>query len=285
MGAGSAFLRKTVGKLNDAFLEGHGKECNNLLVESCRRAASKIEVRNEEIIMKTRLACSRRAEIEALIDTGAQISLVKLSLVEGWGIIDIGHKMTMRGIIGDECVATVGAIATEILIGDEWINHTFQVVDDIAKQVRLEIVLGSDFLEKNKAIINYEKQLLEISMDSETYESVGVGSRDDAQVKAPITLVDVQAPKLPEPQSIFKRFGQRNEITLPGRTECIIELATSHGEPMVVIKRELTPGIRVGNAVVVPENGHIKIAVANSLQSDYRLEKEKLMLNIERRRF
>ena len=95
-----------------------------------------------------------------MIDTGAEVNLLKVQAVRRIQDVDIGNKLLLKGITPDP-VPTLGTIKITLL-GDD---ATFHVVTNDFP-IKPQGILGAEFLTKRNATINYFKKQLEFQGNS-----------------------------------------------------------------------------------------------------------------------
>jgi hypothetical protein len=107
---------------------------------------------------------SKTGKLDFLIDTGADISLIKSTKLLGEAVFDPNHKVRVRGVDGS-IAQTHGVIEVGIQEGNFRVRFPFHLVN---KQVDLvcDGILGRDFLQSTKANICYETKRI-------TLEAVG----------------------------------------------------------------------------------------------------------------
>lgn len=103
-----------------------------------------------------------------LVDTGAEISLLKVAKLIGSTPMDDKNICTLTGI-SDTGINTLGSVNANIQINDSQLIHEFQLItDDIA--IPTDGILGRDFLTKYHCNIDYDTWLLSGTVGSEKFE-------------------------------------------------------------------------------------------------------------------
>ena len=93
-----------------------------------------------------------------LIDTGSDLSLLKVNFLNPNVKIDTGKTRTLLGISNNP-VKTLGQIKLEFVIANKIFPHTFHIVSENFP-IKVNGVIGNDFLTINHAILNYNSNKL-----------------------------------------------------------------------------------------------------------------------------
>jgi hypothetical protein len=105
--------------------------------------------------------------VEAIIDSGAAISTISTTLREKLRV-PITRTSKFRCKLADEKrVAVLGKVELEIRIDDE---VTIPILVNVIESKEEMLLIGNSFLQKMKAIINYEGKTLEMENDEEIIE-------------------------------------------------------------------------------------------------------------------
>ena len=96
--------------------------------------------------------------VTLFLDTGSDISLIKLNAVKNRDTINIQSTKMLLGITNNP-IQTLGEIKLEFLINNKVLMFPFQIVPDNFP-IESEGIAGSNFLKKFQAIINYESNKL-----------------------------------------------------------------------------------------------------------------------------
>ncbi|CAH1720138.1 unnamed protein product [Aphis gossypii] len=98
--------------------------------------------------------------IKLLIDSGAEMNLIKLSALNGQVVINEYEKRTIKGI-NETPIFTIGTIVTTMQISEVGVLVKFDVVfDDFP--INESGIIGRNFLKQNKVIMDYNKNTLTI---------------------------------------------------------------------------------------------------------------------------
>lgn len=162
-----------------------------------------------------------------LIDTQADISVIKETSIENQQIVDENDIIFIKGIT-NATIQTTGSTTLEICLGNQSLTHKFHIVPDIFN-IHVEGIIGKDFLKKYKCLINYENMSLTINTGNTTrILTICDGPRDDTFVIPPRTIITKQF-----------RIASNN--------------------PCVVSNRELQPGVFVARTIVNAPDAHLQI--------------------------
>lgn len=97
-----------------------------------------------------------------LIDTGAEVTQVKINALKGDTLIYEDQKIKLRGIDKDAMpTETLGYTHLTFFIGGKRVIHTLSVVP-VSFPIEYEGVIGSDFLQSMNAIIDYQDGKIEL---------------------------------------------------------------------------------------------------------------------------
>lgn len=140
---------------------------NCSIIKNEKYLNSEINTNKNEIILRVKVKFTRGEKLNMLVDSGAQLSFLKLNVIEDKNRINNRTVLKFKGIIGGVRATTVGSIDTGLLINGIFCEHEFHVVDDKVAVYSADGVIGSDFLRKFKAKINYEKKEISLMKPSE----------------------------------------------------------------------------------------------------------------------
>lgn len=100
------------------------------------------------------LDCLKKNRCKLLIDSGADISILKIGVVKQGIIVDVNNWYNLNGITAGNC-RTMGTISSKICFeGGNAIDQIFSLVPDEVPLLQ-DGILGRDFLIKNKVMINF----------------------------------------------------------------------------------------------------------------------------------
>ena len=101
---------------------------------------------------------------EAMIDSGTKLSYIKLSLVEKVNLkIDSSERKMIIGY-GNNKKETEGITMVELKIRDVTFNQEFNVLGQC--NAKYDIILGVDFLEQKKVVVDAAKRIVRIGKSS-----------------------------------------------------------------------------------------------------------------------
>jgi hypothetical protein len=115
---------------------------------------------NTDIQIKINLSIAKQ-KVTLIVDSGSQLSLIKLKMVKPETVYEPKRKMKISGIAGKHRVETLGEVSPTIQMGGADIEHKFQLIDNNTS-LDVDGILGMDFLAKYKAIINTLESILTI---------------------------------------------------------------------------------------------------------------------------
>ena len=176
--------------------------------------------------VRLRADISNGEELLLLVDTGADISILKPDKLDKTEPFDPEGRMRVKGVSGSS-IQTLGTVQATMYKGTVKIPFTFQLV---GRQVDIPCdgILGRDFLTYTGANISYEKGTL----------SLGLGSNKIHKV---LTSVNT------------KEQAKRNrKLELPGRTEMVVSLPVegiTESDEGLKERRELQEGVYMAGAI------------------------------------
>jgi hypothetical protein len=174
-----------------------------------------------------------------LIDTGADISLVKGEKLIGSTEFDPSQKVKVKCVDGSP-LETHGVVDTLIRIGSNELPHKFQLVSN---QVDLPCdgILGRDFFQMAKATICY-------------------ASRS-------VTILGELCP-------MIGRGPGRKVITLPPRSESVVRIPVKSGAPTigVIDKCRLLDGVFMAASLSYVHEGHVFTSILNTNETETVIE-------------
>ena len=174
------------------------------------------------------------AKCSFLIDTGADISLLKANIVKGSTIVNTDTKCNITGISTDN-IPTLGSTDARIILTEEkQIIQTFQLVE---KDVHIPTdgILGRDFLVKYHCKIDYDTWLLSGHDDNETFEFAIESDVD-------------------------------GDIFIPARCEVFRKLDLGDSNNTYLVKsKQIKKGVFLANSIVDTSFPYVKILNTNNL--------------------
>lgn len=120
------------------------------------------------------ISIAKTGIMKMLIDTGANLSIVKRSRIEGETLINRMEIISLFGIT-EEKIQTLGSCYAEVRMNGRIMNQKFHVVrDDFELEEDLDGIIGEDFLHKNDVILDFGRKSMTIP-DGKSY---GIGKID-----------------------------------------------------------------------------------------------------------
>lgn len=162
-----------------------------------------------------------------LIDTQADISVIKETSIENQLLVDQNETIFIKGIT-NATIQTTGSTHLQIHLGNQIITHKFHIVPDIFN-IHVEGIIGKDFLKKYKCLINYENMQLTINTGTTTRI---------------LTICD---------------GPHDHTFIIPPRTVITKQFRIASNDPCVVSNRELQPGVFVARTIVNAPDAHLQI--------------------------
>lgn len=185
---------------------------------------------------------SNANNVRLLLDTGADISLIKLNCLDD----DVNFKNNTVAITGiNETINTLGTCIGNIKFNDLEISHTFHIVPDQIN-LRYDGILGLDFIEKHKGVIDLEKKTFTTGNST-------------------IKLI---------PQEI------ESCIFIPARSETIARVKVANGNNFEGIcdSKEIHPQIIIGSCLTNVINHSGIVPILNITEKDVVIEMPSLVL-------
>lgn len=177
-----------------------------------------------------------------LLDSGSEISILKLGHAKDDVLVYTDQKVLMKGVT-ENLIASLGVATGKIQINGVTFIHSFHLVRDDFP-IPTEGILGQDFLSAYKAIINQRNSKF-------SFVVKGV------EVCLPIT----------ELQNSID-----SEITIPARCEYMAKVPVNFKETKLCLRREISPGLFIGNCIVQPQQGACIVNIVNSTENSLELK-------------
>lgn len=123
-----------------------------------------------------------KKEMNFLVDTGADICLVKSGCLDSSTVLRDSYNNTLTGITGQP-ISPIGIYNARINIDGNNISHNFIVVrEEFKLKAHIDGIIGRDFLKKYKSNINYDKNAVTLYIHSKQIE-IPLESRDERSAK------------------------------------------------------------------------------------------------------
>lgn len=178
--------------------------------------------------LKIRTSMTGEQPITLIIDTGADISIIKNHKINSHQVIYHNEYCNIKGIT-NEAVRSLGTTTTDLLLREYSCKHTFHLVSQNFP-IPADGILGRDFFYKYKCIINYERNSLTIQFS-------------DSILELPIY-----------------NGPQVGVITVPPRCEVWRSISNDLVKNDKVIKNsEIKPGVFIAGAIISKTSPYVKI--------------------------
>lgn len=165
-----------------------------------------------------------------LLDCGASISIFKENKLLSEFPIDYNSNCKITGISKGE-IYTIGLTNTQLEIGNNSIEHSFQIVNKDFP-IPVDGILGIDFLSNNKCVVDYNNWTLTVNINN-----------------SEITIPIYDSPD-----------GQGNLLIIPARSEVIRRIEINSEEDYSLIPNQiLTTDVYVARTIVSKSDPHVKI--------------------------
>jgi len=173
-----------------------------------------------------------------LIDTGASISAIFSKFInKQLQRIDFHKNINITGIAGS--ARSQGSADVTFTINELTLVHNFCLIDSCDECV--QGILGSDFLEKYKAIINYELSTISLSID-DSFLTLPLCSRFDTN------------------------------FSIPPRCEIIKYFKTDSNDDKIVVSEQIGEGVFIAGTLVRPQNKLIPIKILNVRDTEIKIK-------------
>ena len=222
-----------------------------------------IETKKNRPHCQVKFSLSRNRK-KALIDTGAEISVVSESLFKELSEttrtgLRTGSKVNCKGASGER-LNGLGEVELRFSIGARTFKHQFQVI----RSLKAPVILGTDFLELNKAVIDYYERTLRLGNSTvllnspeEEVEELHYLVRTVDKVVLPSqthTTFPCKVPRITRPGTYLVDFldttlGLTNKpgVSIPNT---IIQVSTSRTASLTAVNETNTYSMIPKNAVV-----------------------------------
>lgn len=198
----------------------------------------------------------KMGKLRVLVDTGADISIIKKSSLKTLENVYPGEIRGIGGVLGGH-MKTLGTV--EIPIGAvNKIQTKWHVMDDI-EHIPADGIIGRDIL-WNRSIINTLDKTLEI-FDGNKKVILRFWLKSLFKTKAGIKTVTTEKVK-------------DEDILVPGRSKFIVELTVPvKSKPIIICSQEIEKGVYLANALVKPRNFKVCVPILNANGSSFKLSK------------
>lgn len=164
-----------------------------------------------------------------IVDTGADISVFKRTKVHPDQMLDISNPIKIKGVTNG-ITSSIGLTNTIILVNGHELEHKFHIVNSDFP-IPADGILGRDFLTKFKCNIDYADWTLTIRQN---YLSINIPLNSSLE---------------------------ENMFHIPPRCEVIrqIDSLKNLRNEIVVVNKELKPGVFIARTIISSENPLVKI--------------------------
>ena len=180
---------------------------------------------------------SKTGRLKFLTDTGAEISVVKVTSLKPGFSYEFTKGVNIRGI-SNSLLKTEGPTTLKLFTQ----THVFHVMGGNFN-CQYDGILGQDSWKNNRATINYCDHTI---------------TKDDA-----IINFDNEADQ---------EKDMTHKLTLKNRTESIVQLPTNSKGLGVISKREIIPGVYLAETLTEEINGYCITSVVNALERDITID-------------
>jgi len=199
---------------------------------------------------------SKEDELLFLIDTGADISLLKGNKLIGTTEYDPEKKMKVKCVDGSP-MENHGVLEARIKLSNSSIVQVFQLVN---KQVDIPCdgILGRDFLQRKRAKFCYESQT--VILNGETCKMMGKTKELEAR----------------EPN--MRKVGQ---IKLPPRTESTVRVPVTPGSPLVGMTKtcKIQEGVIIAASLTKVVDGYVMTSILNT--NDTEVDMQEALVEVD----
>lgn len=177
-----------------------------------------------------------KRRLRFLLDTGASVSTIFLDHIMSNEQINSDETIKIAGIVGT--TSSVGTVNLFFKIANEHLTHRFHVLRNGNQD--MHGILGSDFLTKHGAIVNFEEFIISFWIDN---RNISVPLESEAQ-----------------------------QITfIPSRTEIIRYCEVSATGDHVILPEEVSEGVFVAGIIAKAENNKIPVRLLNTKTEEVQL--------------
>lgn len=163
-----------------------------------------------------------------LVDTQADISVVKVDSIHRGVDLNESERITIRGIT-DDAIESFGTTEIDLLCDNYRVTHKFHVVSDDFN-IASDGILGKDFIKTMRCNLNFENMTISFYINNQL-----------------VILPILQGP-------------EQDIIVLPARCEVVRKIKLKNvSENQVIHSNEIEPGVFVSRSIVDPKNTYIKI--------------------------
>lgn len=247
----NAILRSLVMKRNTrAILKANIEHFKQEFINSIRNLFEKFNT--EDAFIEIPLDVMKKDKVRVLVDTGADISLIKLNSLKDGIDIDKSELRVISGVYeGDG--TTIGTIQTTLKINDEQLLIKLHVVDNTFS-IPADGIIGRDLLWGN-TIINTKQKLIKFygANADDNFIVLPLMRRNNCKINKQI-------------------FFTCDEINIPARTQKVVNVnACGKNKNVLVESEEILPGIFVANSISAIRDNILPVLILNSTTQNINL--------------
>lgn len=165
--------------------------------------------------------------ITFLLDTQAEISLIKTSAISDRNLIDKSTRISLKGIT-NEVISSLGLLAAELDFNNHLVQHDFHVVSSNFP-IPAQGIIGMDYFKAHNCVINYSK--MEFTMYLPERVIIPIVSK-----------------------------SKQGQTIIPPRAECYREFQINQTDTEVFVEsQELAAGVYCARTIVHSANPVLKI--------------------------
>jgi hypothetical protein len=166
-------------------------------------------------------------KLNFLIDTQADISVIKFSSIRSYAPIDRSQIINVKGVTHDT-IQSIGVAQLSLFIKNLCIQHPFHIVPE-SFNIPVDAIIGKDFIHK------YYCDILNSSA----------------------TFLFANSIRIP----IY--YSLENHLYIPPRAEVIRKFEIDTSEDCLIDNCEISPGIFISRTIVNPKNAYIRVLNTN----------------------
>lgn len=159
--------------------------------------------------------------------------MIKINELNELAVIDNSKKCKFSGIT-EGYITSLGVVTAKIFLKNHFITLPMHVVEEDFP-LPASCILGDDFLNKYKCVLDYEQKKLKINITNNVHETLRF---------------------LNNPKQFFS-------YTIPARCQVIRYIPHEVSEPTVVHQQQIADGVFVSNTIISPESQFIQILNIN----------------------
>ena len=184
---------------------------------------------------------SRTGKLKFLVDTGAEISVVKDSSLNPGIMYESKEGISIKGI-SDSFLKTKGTARLKLFTETHETTHIFHVMGS-SFSCHYDGILGQDFWKIYRATINYCDRTITMNDVTMNFDSETDKTKDKI-----------------------------HKLTLKPRTESIVSLPTKSEGLGIIPRREIVPGVYMAESLTEEINGYCVTSIVNTLEKEITID-------------